>query len=165
MENRSVGWLVLGISIVIIVIIFLFQSALKEIVTGSCTLAHGNATLCPMYKTINDQTYLALSLVGLLIIISFVLIFSKPQIQEKIVFKKIKEKIEVRRKPIDYSKLDSDEKVIVKILEENEGMFQSDIVEKSGFGKVKVTRILDKLEGRQVIERKRRGMNNFVVLK
>ena len=31
--------------------------------------------------------------------------------------------------------------------------------------KVKVTRILDKLEGRGLVERKRRGMTNVVMLK
>ena len=59
--------------------------------------------------------------------------------QEKIIFKKIKEKIETRRKTIDYSKLDKEEKVLVKVIEEAEGtIFQSDLVEKSGFDKVKV---------------------------
>ena len=59
-----------------------------------------------------------------------------------------------------------DEKVIVKAIEDADGtMFQSDVVEKTGFSKVKVSRILDKLEGRQVLERKRRGMTNVVVLR
>ncbi|PIN91750.1 hypothetical protein COU61_01900 [Candidatus Pacearchaeota archaeon CG10_big_fil_rev_8_21_14_0_10_35_13] len=44
-------------------------------------------------------------------------------------------------------------------------LFQSDLVDKSGFDKVKVTRILDKLEGKGFIERKRRGMSNVVILK
>lgn len=36
---------------------------------------------------------------------------------------------------------------------------------KTGLTKVKVTRILDRLEGREIIERKRRGMTNVVILK
>ena len=44
-------------------------------------------------------------------------------------------------------------------------MFQSDIAEKTGFDKVKVTRVLDRLEGKQLIERKRRGMTNIVILR
>ena len=50
-------------------------------------------------------------------------------------------------------------------LTKQETIFQSDLVEKTEFDKVKVSRILDKLEGRQLIERKRRGMTNVVVLK
>jgi len=34
-----------------------------------------------------------------------------------------------------------------------------------GIGKVGLTRLLDKLEAKQLIERKRRGMNNIVLLK
>jgi uncharacterized membrane protein len=44
-------------------------------------------------------------------------------------------------------------------------MFQSTLMEKLGIGKVGITRLLDKLEAKQLIERKRRGMNNIVVLK
>ena len=62
--------------------------------------------------------------------------------------------------------LDKEEKVIIKALENADGtIFQSDLVEKTQFGKVKVSRILDRLEGRGLLERKRRGMTNVVVLK
>ena len=90
--------------------------------------------------------------------------FSKPH--ERLIIKKIKEKIKTKRKPINYAHLDKEEKVLVKAIELAEGtIFQSDLVEKSGFDKVKVTRILDRLEGKQIIERKRRGMTNVVILK
>ena len=93
-------------------------------------------------------------------IIGFVLVFSKPK--EKIVVKKISEK----RKKIDLGKLDRDErKVIELLLKENNAMFQSSLMEKLEIGKVKATRLLDKLEAKQLIERKRRGMNNIVVLR
>ena len=36
---------------------------------------------------------------------------------------------------------------------------------KTDFSKVKVTRLLDKLEAKNLIERRRRGMTNAVVLK
>jgi uncharacterized membrane protein len=44
-------------------------------------------------------------------------------------------------------------------------MFQSDLVEGTGMQKVKITRLLDRLEGLKLIERKRRGMTNVVILK
>ena len=49
--------------------------------------------------------------------------------------------------------------------EENGAIFQKTLMEKLEIGKVKTTRLLDKLESKQFIERKRRGMNNIVVLK
>ncbi|MFH1325582.1 MAG: MarR family transcriptional regulator [archaeon] len=160
MENKNVGYLILGIAAILVVIIFLFQNALKEIVAVGCDVGHGLE--CPMYDTINQQTWLALAIVGILIVISGFLIFSKQS--EKIIVKKVKEK--EKKKKINLDGLDKDEKKVVQILqEENNAMFQSALMEKLEIGKVKLTRLLDKLEAKQFIERKRRGMNNIVVLK
>jgi uncharacterized membrane protein len=158
MENKHVGFLVIGVAILLIIIIFLFQTALKEIVVASCGAEH--ATVCPMNNSITQQTYLSLAIVGILIVIGFVLIFTEPK--EKIIIKKIKE----RKKRIDLSKLDKDEKRVINLLlKENKAMFQATLKEKLDVGKVKLTRLLDKLEAKQLVERKRRGMNNLVVLK
>jgi len=51
------------------------------------------------------------------------------------------------------------------LIKEGKAMFQSDLMEKLEIGKVKTTRLLDKLESKQLIERKRRGRNNIVVLR
>ena len=160
MENKNVGYLILGISVVLIFIIFLFQNALQDIVKASCSLDIAHAASCPIYKTIKQQTYLSLGIVSLLIIIGLVLIFTKQK--EKVVVKKISE----RKKKIDFSKLDKDEKRVIELLlQENNAMFQSSLMEKLEIGKVKATRLLDKLEAKQLIERKRRGLNNMIVLK
>jgi|SRR3989344_3579466 len=160
MKNKNVGFLIVGISIIIGILILIFNLTLNKIAKDSCTMG----PTCPMYQTIGTQTWISLSIAVLVLIIGLFLIFSKEE--ERIIVKKIKEKVEVKRKLVDYSKLDKDEKLIVKIIEEANGaIFQADLVEKSGFSKVKVTRILDKLEGKQIIERKRRGMTNIVLLK
>jgi uncharacterized membrane protein len=158
MENKHVGFIVIGIAVVLVSIIFLFQSALKEIVVAECGLPH--STSCPMNDNINQQTYLSLSIVGILIIIGLVFVFNKPK--EKIIIKNIKEK----KKKLDLTGLDSKEKEVISILEKENGtVFQATLMEKLGIGKVGITRLLDKLESKQIIERKRRGMNNVVVLK
>lgn len=72
----------------------------------------------------------------------------------------------VQAKPKKTPKLNNDEQKILRILDEKEGScYQSDIVNATEFSKVKVTRVLDKLEHAGVIERKRRGMTNMVVRK
>lgn len=157
MENKQVGFLILGIAVLLGVIVFLFKGALIDITTSSCSMEE---EICPMYKTIDQQTYLALSIVGVLVIIGLVLIFTKPK--EKIIIKTIKEK----KKKLDLNGLDKKEKEVIEILQkENGAIFQSSLMERLGIGKVGITRILDKLESKQFIERKRRGMNNIVVLK
>lgn len=159
MKNKNVGFLITGIAIVIAIIVLIFNLGLRKIVSGTCVSPN-----CPMYNTIAIQTWISLAIAGLVLVIGLFLIFSKEE--EKIVVKKVKEKVEEKRKPIDYTKLDRDEKIIMKKIEEADGtIFQSDLVEKSGFSKVKVSRILDRLEGKQLLERKRRGMTNVVVLK
>jgi len=158
MENKKVGYIIIGIALLLIVIIFLFQSALKEVVELSCGLEHGLS--CPMEQTVNQQTYLALSIVGLLVIIGIVLVSTKPK--EKIVIKKVVQ----RKKKLKLDKLNKDEKKVINLLQkENGAIFQKTLMEKMSIGKVKTTRLLDKLEAKQFIERKRRGMNNIVVLR
>jgi uncharacterized membrane protein len=61
--------------------------------------------------------------------------------------------------------LEEREKEIVRMLEKEGAIFQAALMEKFNIGKVGITRLLDKLEAKQIIERKRRGMNNIVVLK
>ena len=158
MENKNVGYIILGIAVILIFIILIFQGTLKEIVVAECGLPH--AETCPMNQNINQQTWLALAVVGILIIIGFVLIFNKPK--EKIIIKKFKEK-KIKR---DLGGLDKKEKEVVNLLEKENGtIFQADLMEKLGIGKVGLTRLLDKLEAKQFIEIKRRGMNNVVVLR
>src|SRR3989339_71560 len=159
MDNRNVGYLLLGLSIVIIFIIFLFNAALSEIINSSCTMAGHES--CTMTQTLEQQTYLSLGITAILIIISLFLIFSKPN--EKIVIRKIKDK--VIEKKLDLSKFKPEEKQVYKLIAEQGAIFQADLIEKTGFGKAKVTRIIDRLEGHSLVERKRRGMTNVVVLK
>ena len=156
MENKQVGWLIVGIAVVVAVIVLMFNFVLQDIVGATCP--HGPE--CSMYSSIKTQTIISLSIVGILIVVGIVLIFTKPK--EKIVIKKVKEKT----KKLDLSKLDEDEKKVVNfLLKEGKAVFQADLMEKLEIGKVKTTRLLDKLEAKQIIERKRRGMNNIIVLK
>ena len=63
-------------------------------------------------------------------------------------------------------KLDEHEKKVIELLQRNEGsMYQSDIIKDTSFSKVQTTRILDKLEGKHFVERKRRGMTNIIILR
>ena len=59
-----------------------------------------------------------------------------------------------------------DEKKIVSlIIDEGGTIFQSQLVDKSGYSKSKVSLILDRLEAKKILERKRHGMSNAIVLK
>ncbi|MFH1307980.1 MAG: MarR family transcriptional regulator [archaeon] len=156
MENKHVGSLILGIAIVMAILVLMFNTVLKDNLDLTCS--HGPT--CEMYSSLKVQTWISLSIVAVVAIIGLVIMFSKPK--EKIIFKKVKEK----SKKIDLSKLDKDEKKVIELLQqEGKAIFQASLMEKLEIGKVKATRLLDKLESKGLIERKRRGMNNIVVLK
>src|SRR3989338_4620117 len=160
-KTRMSGWIMLGISILIVLLVFLFNNTLMESVRNSCFIQHGDVKSCEMYNSVNYQTYLALGIVGVLIIFGLFLIFSKPN--EKIVVKKIKEK-KIEKK-VNLSSFRPEEKKVYNLVKENGAMFQADLIEKTGFSKARMTRIVDKLEGNDLVDRKRRGMTNVVVMK
>ena len=154
MENKNVGWLIIGIGIVLGLIVFMFNVGVKDILDASCT--HGPT--CTMYDSLSLQTWLSVSIIFILIIIGIFVMNIKPK--EKIVIKKEK------KKELNLSGLDKLEKDVVEyIRKENGAVFQRTLMENFNMGKVNATRILDKLEAKQIIERKRRGLNNIVVLK
>ncbi len=156
MENKKVGLLIIGIAVIIAAVVWIFNSALTEIVGQTCT--HGSS--CSMYNTITTQTLLSLSIAGIILIIGLFIMFTKPK--EKIIVKTLRQK----KKKLNLEGLDKNEKKVIEILHgENGAIFQSSLMEKMQIGKVGITRLLDKLEAKQIIERKRRGMNNIVVLK
>ncbi len=69
-------------------------------------------------------------------------------------------------KDVDLSRLGGDEKRIYEIIKSKSGSaYQSDLIKETGLSKVKVTRVLDRLEAKDVLEKKRRGMTNIIVLK
>ena len=64
------------------------------------------------------------------------------------------------------NKLDADEKAVYEAIRNKEGSaYQSDLAKETSCSKVKMTRVLDRLESKGIVERKRRGMTNIVVLK
>ncbi|MFH1326848.1 MAG: MarR family transcriptional regulator [archaeon] len=156
MENKNVGILIIGIAVVLAIIVLMFNAVLMDITDATCS--HGDS--CEMYSSIKTQTGISLAIVGVIIIIGLVIMFMKPK--EKIIIKKIKDK----KKRIKLEGLEKSEKKVVELLKkEGNAIFQAELMEKLEIGKVKTTRMLDKLESKGIIERKRRGMNNIVVLK
>jgi uncharacterized membrane protein len=158
MNNRNVGFLIVGIALLIGLIVFFFNKGMTDIVNETCS--HGPE--CSMYDTINFQTNLSLIIAGLVLLIGLFLIFSKEN--ERVVIQKVKEK--AKKVKIDLKGLDETEKKVITILQREGGaVFQRSLMEELEIGKVKMTRMADKLEAKQIIERKRRGMNNILVLK
>ncbi len=67
---------------------------------------------------------------------------------------------------INRADLNNEEKKILRLIRGRNGtILQSNVIQESGFSKVKITRILNRLEAKGAIERRRMGMSNLVILK
>jgi len=156
MKNKQVALIVLGITVLIFFIILSFNSALESIVNETCS--HGAS--CPMYATLQFQKSLSYGFIVFLAALGGYLYFMKDSLN---IIKKPEEK-KVSKEVLD--NLEGEEKQIMNLVAQNDGsIYQSDLIKQTGLTKVKVSRVLDKLEGKRLIERKRRGMTNIIITK
>jgi uncharacterized membrane protein len=159
MKNKHAGFLVIGITLVFFFVVMSFNYALKQIVDTTCT--HGVA--CPMHATVFTQEVISYGLMGLLILVGLFMIFF---MKDETIVQEMKKEVSEEDKQKKLDNLDDEERGLMNIVLREEGsVFQSSIVKETKLSKVKVTRILDRLEGKGLIERKRRGMSNVVLLK
>ncbi|VVB99375.1 MarR family protein [uncultured archaeon] len=161
--NKALMGIIALLLVVLAVSVYFYNSTLNNLAAGSCTDIAGAA--CPHEKIVETQNVI---IAVLIIVIGAIVAF----IAYQFYWKKPEEKGEAisvdRKKPkkIDVSSLDTDERKVIEIVREGNGsVFQSEIVKRLGYSKVKVSRILDKMEQKGLLEKKRRGMANLVVLK
>lgn len=119
---------------------------------------HNGMENCPVHKSFFSWLITISYTISLVILVSGIyLVFSN---------KNIKVRTEKEFVNINQSKLTDEEKSIYDLIKSKGGsLYQSDIIKEIGISKVKTTRILDKLESMNILERKRRGMTNIIVLK
>lgn len=149
--QKQLGIAIIVLAVVVGVLVFLFNQSITATMDDTCSATMDS---CPHRNNLPYQTYAGGLVVLGLISIGIYSIWSSKQ----------KEGLSKVNKQV-ISNLPAEEKKIYDLIEANSGaMFQSEVVDKSGENKVKVSRILDKLEGRGVIERRRRGMTNLVIV-
>jgi uncharacterized membrane protein len=161
LSAKQLGLILIAISIILLLI---FSSSTYELVKAAdivCREVCGPemGPNCPHTQSIPLQSYVGFSTAFILAGIGVFMVLGGRKYQEELT-----EKEKKLEKTI--STLKGDERKICETIKESGGaIFQSDLIEKAGFSKVKVSRILDKLEGKGLIERRRRGMTNLVLMK
>ena len=132
--------------------------------TGSCYLPDGTCL-----HTISDSIMYASIGIGVLVFAAGLYFVLHKKEQGKVIVKNraIKKTTPVKENIPEIPKtLNEESKGIFDIITQSNGaVLQGEIVTKSGMDKAKVSRILDKLEMQGLIERRRHGMSNLVVLK
>ncbi|HLD49127.1 MAG TPA: MarR family transcriptional regulator [archaeon] len=157
-STQITGIILIISAIAMLFVIFSFNDSklqLNSFLHQDCNLPEN---VCPFTKSIPDETAVAYALDSIIAICGIYLLFKKQKYDEK--------KVEKDKKKEEFvKKLEPDDKKIYEMISSSGGIFQSELVEKTGFGKAKITRILDRLESKGLAERRRRGMTNIVVAK
>jgi len=167
-ENRTIYGVLAIVLVLFAVAVFFYNQTLNQLASGSCT---DSPETCPHEKVVETQNIIIAALIlviGVVVAWMFYQMQTSAQEQGKHSHAETSDASPAARttKAIDSAILSPDEKKVMEILREANGSsFQSDIVGKLGYSKVKVTRILDRMEQNGVVERKRRGMANLVVLR
>ena len=150
-NNKKLGVILIVISLVIGGIFAYFISNLTQ---KSQELGCSNNQECFAVEKGLSVSHVAIGIFSFMLALGiYLLFFSSAEI--------------IKQKKYDISKLNKEEKRVFLFIKENKekGVYQSEIVEHFNFQKSKVTRILDRLEQSGLIERKRRGMTNIILLK
>jgi len=162
-SHKTLGLGIMVFAVILFIIGFSYvksaENALMEghstTQSGACT--HAEDAICP-YEKLNELAvpkYTALFLDIALFIAGFIIFIRKTP--QEAVMKKAKKHAK---------DLGAEEGKVFELLTDSNGMiFQNELVEKLQLSKVKVTRLLDKLEAKGLIERRRRGMTNVIIAK
>ncbi len=154
---REAGFALIAISVILFFVIVSLTNELNQYIQAECT--HPAGEVCPMASDLPVQSYAGFTLDFVIGGFGVFLVYKSGQ---------TKKAHSQKRQELERSlkELDGDERKIYGIIESSDGVvFQSDIVEKTEFPKVKVTRLLDRMEHKGLVERRRRGMSNIVLLK
>lgn len=153
---RAVGLVVVLVAVVMAYLTLSYLNTLNELTTDSCTCGDDECTMVE-YKT-PPIVYAGFLGVFIMLIVGAFLLIKGGSLHGGADSKDSWKK--------NFGVLEADEKKVYQILIDSGGTaFQSEVVEKAGWSKVKVTRTLDKLESRRLLERRRRGLTNILVLK
>ncbi len=159
-NSRRIGIVLIVFSIALLALLAIVKMDLDERDTFMCAAVHANPnadmTLCPVHTSYTSWYIAGAFAVAFLVLAAGIYLLFVPLRVEKA----------ASSQEVDLSQLDEEEKRVYELLKFKEGsMYQSDLVKEAGWSKVQVTRVLDKLEGKGILERKRRGMTNIVILK
>ncbi len=158
-NSKTIGWMLIGIAVTI----FLIHSFMVNEILSLQALLHKDCDLpdniCPFRANIPIPAVLGYIVDFGLGGFGALLILSRRQSERTVVESQQRWKKVVKN-------LEGDEKKIYELIGNSDGLiFQNELVERSGMNKVKVTRLLDKLETKGLVERRRRGMSNVIVTK
>ncbi|MBS3163537.1 hypothetical protein J4427_02500 [Candidatus Woesearchaeota archaeon] len=123
-RNKKIGLLIIGIGLLIGYIIYAFNTALTDLIS----ISQCGEINCPHEAALKFQTNISIGILFAVIVIGVIFLFMK---------EKVLVSAERKRENLEKIKtLTEEEKKIYELTEKEGSMFQSDLVEKSGFDNV-----------------------------
>lgn len=173
MQNKTIGTILIVISIAIIILLFFF----KEKFTNTIPSMGSNQEPCVHQKLADILPYFYISITFLVVVIllGFYIIFYKDK--EKKAVEEYQDKITQRLEDIKkteikedkfevfLSALDEDEKKVVRAIREQDGITQATLRIRIGLSKTKLSFILSDLEKKGILTKVVKGRTNQVFLK
>lgn len=163
LSTRTVGLTIMIAAIVVFIAGFIYTSQAEKAllvghqITASGECVHAQGAICPFEElhALSVPKYVGGIIDAAVFAFGFWLFMQK----------KPEEKTVIKAKALAKG-LVGEEAQVFDALVQSEGMlFQNELVETLGSSRVRITRALDKLEGKGLIERRRRGMTNAIILK
>ncbi|NQV92007.1 hypothetical protein HQ489_06045 [Candidatus Woesearchaeota archaeon] len=163
MEQRKIGVIIIVASIIVLGLLIFLKVETDNQMLNACEKSCGdlggnNCSLdsCPYHQG-NGLSWV---LIVMSIFIAFLggtgIYLFLPKKHENI----------IEKKEYDLTVLaDEEKKIFYYIKNHKEGVYQSHVVKKFDLSKVQATRLLDKFEGMDLIQRKRKGLANLVSVK
>lgn len=175
LNTKTIGSLLVGFSLILLFILIWVKVNVDTEQSFLCKFVEERPELdmddCPAHDSNTSWLLLAEFGIALFVLVSgFYMLFTpqkenKEEQPEPPAFQEQQKEINMV-KEINVASFNDEEKKIYELLRSSQGsMYQSDLIREMGVTKVKISRLLDRLEGKGVIDRKRRGMTNIVVLK
>jgi len=167
-SKKTLGYSLIVLSVLLSIIIIFFKVDFDSQAVFLCEAVENDPILtmedCPAHtSSIPWLIILAFAISTLIFVAGLYLVMFDKKLNLPLDLDRVKKSfLEFNPSP-----LNQEEKMVYNFIKEKGGsVYQSDIVKSLDMSKVKITRILDTLEhDYNIVERKRRGMTNIIVLK
>ncbi len=170
--QKKIGSSISAFAILILILLIFVKQDLDKRDTYLCQMFHEDPGLnmleCPAHTTNTSWYIIAAFGFAFLVLGVGIYLFINSLEKTQPINQEINEQNTAPKTyaPIDLTQLDDEEKTIFNHIKDHDGsIYQSDLMKQLNVSKVHMTRILDKMEGKKILERKRRGMTNIVILK
>ena len=163
MENKKLGGVILGISIVATILAFSFMSTLGRQTTA---LQCYTTAECQRVESLVSLSHIAVGLISFIGALGIYLLFFSTS--EEAILKRLEEeknsRIEMDRFGLMLKAMDDNEKKVIQAIKEQDGITQSTLRFRADLSKAKISQILTDFEKKNLIKRELKGKTYAVYL-